>query len=221
MHWRRKWQPTQCSCLEDPRDGRAWWAAVYGVAQSRTWLKWLSRERQKKNLILLHKWIRDTWERHFMPPPTALSFTLLPQFQVTVIYSNRKPQSGQYINVTSGMENAHLSYSCSLFWVVLVWGCVCVVCVVFLLLFCFFFFGIFHSSSWKSFITPWLGAYELFSVGHFWLMQAHSLLQTAVHWLPFVCVHPTFHPQLPSSQTVVTYVRIQWTKIKKNRIPTD
>ena len=140
MHWRRKWQPTQCSCLENPRDGRAWWAAVYGVAQNRTWLKWLSRERQKKNLILLHKWIRDTWERHFMPPPTALSFTLLPQFQVTVIYSNRKPQSGQYINVTSRMENAHLSYSCSLFGVVLVWGCVCVVCVVFLLLFCFFLF---------------------------------------------------------------------------------
>ena len=34
--------PLQCSCLENPRDGRAWWAAVYGVAQSRTWLKWLS-----------------------------------------------------------------------------------------------------------------------------------------------------------------------------------
>ena len=32
----------QCSCLENPRDGGAWWAAVYGVAQSWTWLKWLS-----------------------------------------------------------------------------------------------------------------------------------------------------------------------------------
>ena len=28
--------PLQCSCLENPRDGRAWWAAVYGVAQSQT-----------------------------------------------------------------------------------------------------------------------------------------------------------------------------------------
>ena len=28
--------PLQCSCLENPRDGRAWWVAVYGVAQSRT-----------------------------------------------------------------------------------------------------------------------------------------------------------------------------------------
>ena len=34
--------PLQCSCLENPRDGGAWWAAVYGVAQSRTWLKPLS-----------------------------------------------------------------------------------------------------------------------------------------------------------------------------------
>ena len=32
----------QCSCLENPRDGGTWWAAVYGVAQSRTRLKWLS-----------------------------------------------------------------------------------------------------------------------------------------------------------------------------------
>ena len=42
MHWRRKWQPIQYSCLENPRDGGAWWAAVYGVAQSWTRLKWLS-----------------------------------------------------------------------------------------------------------------------------------------------------------------------------------
>ena len=34
--------PFQCSCLENPRDGGAWWAAIYGVAQSRTWLKQLS-----------------------------------------------------------------------------------------------------------------------------------------------------------------------------------
>ena len=25
--------PLQCSCLENPRDGRAWWAAIYGIAQ--------------------------------------------------------------------------------------------------------------------------------------------------------------------------------------------
>ena len=34
--------PLQCSCLENPRDGGAWWATIYGDAQSRTRLKWLS-----------------------------------------------------------------------------------------------------------------------------------------------------------------------------------
>ena len=34
--------PLQCFCLENPRDGGAWWAAVYGVAQSQTRLKQLS-----------------------------------------------------------------------------------------------------------------------------------------------------------------------------------
>ena len=34
MPWRRKCNPRQCSFLESPRDGGAWWAAVSGVAQS-------------------------------------------------------------------------------------------------------------------------------------------------------------------------------------------
>ena len=40
--------PLQYSCLENPREGGAWWAAVYGVAQSRTWLKRLSSSRSKQ-----------------------------------------------------------------------------------------------------------------------------------------------------------------------------
>ena len=35
----RNGNPLQCPCLENPRDGGAWWAAVYGVARSRTRLK--------------------------------------------------------------------------------------------------------------------------------------------------------------------------------------
>ena len=42
MHWRKNGIPLQCSCLENPREGGTWWAAVYGVAQSRTQLKRLS-----------------------------------------------------------------------------------------------------------------------------------------------------------------------------------
>ena len=34
--------PLQCSCLENPRDGGAWWAAIYGVAQNQTRLMRLS-----------------------------------------------------------------------------------------------------------------------------------------------------------------------------------
>ena len=37
--------PLQCSCLENPRDGEAWWAAICGVAQSRTRLKRLNSSR--------------------------------------------------------------------------------------------------------------------------------------------------------------------------------
>ena len=39
--------PLQCSCLENPRDRGAWWAVVYGVTQSRTWLKRLSSSSSK------------------------------------------------------------------------------------------------------------------------------------------------------------------------------
>jgi len=39
--------PPQCSCLENPGDGGAWWAATYGVAQSRTRLKRLSRSSSR------------------------------------------------------------------------------------------------------------------------------------------------------------------------------
>ena len=46
--------PLQCSCLENPRDGGAWWAAIYGITQSRTQLKQLSssssRELEKPDL---------------------------------------------------------------------------------------------------------------------------------------------------------------------------
>ena len=42
MYWRGNGNSLQCSCLENPRDRGAWWAAVYGVAQSRARLKRLS-----------------------------------------------------------------------------------------------------------------------------------------------------------------------------------
>ena len=43
--------PLQCSCLENPRDGGACWAAIYGVAQSQPWLKPLSSSSSSSSLF--------------------------------------------------------------------------------------------------------------------------------------------------------------------------
>ena len=45
--------PLQCSCLENPRDGGAWWAAVCGITQSWTRLKWLSSSSSSNTSLLL------------------------------------------------------------------------------------------------------------------------------------------------------------------------
>ena len=49
----RNGNPLQCSCLENPRDRGAWWAAVYGVAQSRTRLKRLSSSTSELCRVIL------------------------------------------------------------------------------------------------------------------------------------------------------------------------
>ena len=51
MHWRRKWQPTPVFLPWESQDGGAWWAAVYGVAQSRTRLKRLSSSSSRIELF--------------------------------------------------------------------------------------------------------------------------------------------------------------------------
>ena len=50
MHWRRKWQPTPVFLPGESRGSGAWWAAIYGVAQSRTQLKRLSSSSSRNNL---------------------------------------------------------------------------------------------------------------------------------------------------------------------------
>ena len=42
--------PLQCSCLENPRDGGAWWAAIYGVAQSQTEVTQQQQQHMQANL---------------------------------------------------------------------------------------------------------------------------------------------------------------------------
>ena len=48
----RNGNPLQCSCLENPRDGGAWWAAVYGISQSQTQLKRLSSSNSRSRIYL-------------------------------------------------------------------------------------------------------------------------------------------------------------------------
>ena len=56
--------PLQCSCLENPRDGGAWWAAVYGVAQSRTRRKRLSGSRSSSDRITSEGLRNESWLRN-------------------------------------------------------------------------------------------------------------------------------------------------------------
>ena len=51
MHWRRNGNPLQCSCLENPRDGGAWWAAVSGVTESDT----TGATQQQQHLVVTSK----------------------------------------------------------------------------------------------------------------------------------------------------------------------
>ena len=53
--------PLLCSCLENPRDGGAWWATVYGVTQSRTRLKRLSSSSSSRSIHVAASGILFFW----------------------------------------------------------------------------------------------------------------------------------------------------------------
>ena len=57
MHWRRKWQPTPVFLPEESQGRGAWWAATYGVSQSRTRRKQLSRSSSKLECPQLWVWV--------------------------------------------------------------------------------------------------------------------------------------------------------------------
>ena len=62
--------PLQCSCLENPRDGGAWWAALYGVAQSQTQLKRLSSSSRRHQFSL---WVgKIPWRGEWLLTPVFL-----------------------------------------------------------------------------------------------------------------------------------------------------
>ena len=53
MHWKRKWQPTPVFLPGESQAWGTWWAAVYGVTQSRTRLKWLSSSSSRAFQVAL------------------------------------------------------------------------------------------------------------------------------------------------------------------------
>ena len=64
MYWRGNGNLLQCSCLENLRDWGAWWASVYGVAQSQTWLKRLSSSSRPFHYVVIpvsSQWLSMCW----------------------------------------------------------------------------------------------------------------------------------------------------------------
>ena len=72
--------PFQCSCLGNPRDWAAWWAAVYGVAQSRTRLEWLSSCVKTVFILIRLKWFTVLFRSTI--PSTFLSIPLIFEFDI-------------------------------------------------------------------------------------------------------------------------------------------
>ena len=110
MHWRSEGNPLQCSCLENPRDGGAWWATIYGVAQSQTQLKRLS----SSSTILYHA-----------SPQTLKHTSYFIQFSFAFIYltsaDNQPPNPTEVSGSLDLWSHCQLELLISLAWVYLSW----------------------------------------------------------------------------------------------------
>ena len=83
--------PLLCSCLENPRDGGAWWAALYGVAQSRTRLKRLSSSSWGFIYLFIYLFL---FLFFFNPPPSSLP---IPSLWVVPVH---QPQASSIVHWT-------------------------------------------------------------------------------------------------------------------------
>ena len=109
--------PLRCSCLENPRDGGAWWAAVYGVAQSRTRLTRLSSSsrvcvwrvfyaatasvnskcntEKKSSVIPMNDGVGQTW----------------PSRRMCILLKIERRKSGQRFSCLNYLRNFHIACS--------------------------------------------------------------------------------------------------------------
>ena len=100
--------PLQCSCLENPRNGGAWWVAVYGVAQSWTQLKRLSSSSSSNGLwrYIPYELVFSFW---FLIGCCILFHTFPVYFTISPYFTTF--QGGKY-----GMEKAMAPHSRTLAW---------------------------------------------------------------------------------------------------------
>ena len=121
--------PLQCSCLENPRDGGAWWAAIYGVAQSRTRLKRLSSSSSRASLVAQlvknmpvtqETWVRSLgWEDPLEKGNATYSSILAWRIPWTVMGSQRVGHdwatfTSLRVNISAVLCKYNVGHTCNL-----------------------------------------------------------------------------------------------------------
>ena len=93
--------PLQCSCLENSTDGGAWWAAVYGVAQSRTRLKWLSSSSSTRDNVNVAHGTEQMLSEYTLPPPRTEDNTpnFNPAAPSSIYFIIKYPQTSCRLNL--------------------------------------------------------------------------------------------------------------------------
>ena len=101
--------PLQCSCLENPRDGGAWWAAVSGVTQSRAQLKWLSSSSSKMplrwSIVIIPAGQNKKWIDNNKIQPEITPYKLCWFFNLTISIFWKKPFKQQRQNYLKGSQH--------------------------------------------------------------------------------------------------------------------
>ena len=111
MHWRRKWQPTPVFLPGNPRDGGAWWAAIYGVAQSQPRLKWLSKCLIEFSCEAIWSCAFVFWEILVMASISVLVIGFFIIF-ISSWFSLRRLNFSKNLSISSRLSTL-LPYSCS------------------------------------------------------------------------------------------------------------
>ena len=106
MHWRRKWHPTPVFLPGESQGRGAWWAAIYGIAQSQTRLKRLSSSSMDcYQVIFAHFWISDclpgNWDYKYIKHSSGT-------FKVNLLFTNNPLDLRKLLNFLSEAGNASL-----------------------------------------------------------------------------------------------------------------